>query len=770
MSYPCKRKRKVYILKHNKKDAVPVSKKEVMSVFPVKRGFRASILLALALFLLLPFAFAKMIIVNNFQDMYNFGDSLIVEGYLVAEETGDGLISLELQCPGYSKVNSVHLTINKGHKVTFAQMGIDTFVLPDVEGSCDVEATFLKDSINSDSFTLLNDLLGAFDVPQNEYQLGDILTVTGIVFKLDGDDVDGTAKIFLEKKGSYPIQIDELAVINGKLEFSKQLSGFEYGTYYINIKVSDGMNSQYFEHVDIFDLETRLDIEASASKYQYKPGEEVVVSGELEGLQSTETVNIIITFDTLRYTTKPVENSFEYRFFVPNTMNAGSYELRVKASDSFGNEGTDAFDVTIKQIPAKISNTIDKEVYNPGETFVLEVLVLDQSGKSMTEDVHVKITDPVGAVLYEGDVSTSQKVELTFGQYARDGTYTITSTYNAKNLDDTDRVTVNKVVGIATAVEGRIVSVKNSGNVDYDDRVDLLLVAEEGGEKVYYILAKDVSLMPGDTVSFDLSYDIPKGEYTLLVDESGQVSLLGDEAVAGYVDGLLAAEESDVVTVDEDQRALSQKIDQGFSSVTGATTVSTYDRSLTPWFFLFVAGLFMGLLGFYTYQNKEVLKQRYKDYQMRLRKHRAEQEDPLADIVHGGSLDSEGDVAQEEVDKLIAEVRVKKDVSLPEMKKENIGTQENRRMATLKADHVKPGTTTVVPKAPHVSVQKVQGKTEQAPTGKKKNRFSTWNPPEHLLDNFTAKNPVHEEKENKKENVDTMYADIDEEFLKDEKF
>lgn len=746
-----------------------MSKKEVVIVFQIKRGIRAFILLTLALFFLFPFASAKMVILNNFQDLYNFGDTLSVDGYLVAEETGEGLISLELQCPGYSKVNSVRLAINKGHKVTFSQLGIASFVLPDVEGKCDIEAAFLNDSINSDSFTLLNDLLGAFDIPQGEYQLGDILTVSGIVFKLDGSDIDGTAKIFLEKKGSYPIQVDEANVVNGKVEFSKQLSNLEYGTYYVNIKVSDGMNSQYFEHVDFFDLETRLDIDASASKYQYVPNEEIVVSGDLEGLQSTETVDIVITFDTLRYTTRPVGNSFEYRFFVPGTMAGGTYELRVQGSDSFGNEGSDAFDVTIKQVPTTITNILDKETYNPGETLALDVVISDQTGNTMTEEVHVKITDPVGVVLYEDEVSTSQKVELTFGQYARDGTYTISSLYTAKNLDDTDRVMLNKVRGIITAVEERTISVKNTGNIDYDGRVDFILVTEKDGEKVYYILAKDVSLTPGESVLFDLAYDVPEGQYTFLVDESGQVSSLNDQALPEYVDGLLATEEAASVFVDEDQRAFSEKIDQGFSSVTGATTISTYDRSLTPWFFMFVMGLFLGLLGFYSYQNKEVLKQRYKEYQMRLRKRRAERDDPLTDIAHAGSLDSEGDVSQEDVDKLIEQSRVKGVVQQPEIKKENIGTQENRRMASVKIDHIKPGTTTVVAKS-HVPVQHAQKKIEPEPVGKKKNRFSTWNPPAHLLDNFQPKNPIHEEKENKEEKVETMYADIDEEFLKDEKF
>ncbi len=741
-------------------------------MFALKKGIRASLLLTLALFFILPFAFAKIVILNNFQDLYNFGDSISVTGYLVAEETGEDLVSLELQCPGYSKVNSVRLAINKGYKVTFSQLGIATFVLPDVEGSCDIEATFLTDSINSDSFTILNDLLGAFDVSQDEYQLGDILTATGIVFKLDGTDVDGTAKIFLEKKGSYPIQVDEANVINGKLEFSKQLASLEYGTYYVDIKVSDGMNSQYFEHVDSFDLKTQMDLDAFASKYQYGPGEEVIVSGELEGLQSTETVELVITFDTMRYVTKPVGNSFTYRFFVPTTMEAGNYELRVKASDSFGNEGTDAFDVTIKQVPTAIINTLDKETYNPGETLTLEVVVLDQAKKVMTEDVHVKITDPVGAVLYEGDVSTSQKVELTFGQYAPDGVYTISSLYAAKNLDDTDRVTVNKVRGIATLVDGRIISVKNRGNIDYDDRVDLLLVTEKDGNKVYYVLAKDLALTPGETVPFDLSYDVPEGQYTMLVDESGQISSFDDETLTSYVDEQLKTQEAESVVVDEDQRALGEKLDQGFSSVTGATTISTYDRSLTPWFFVFVITLFFGLLSFYSYQNKEVLKQYYKDYQMRLRKRRAERDDPLADIAHSGSLDSDNDVPQEEVDKLLEQSRIKSVVQQPEMKKENIGTQENRHVATVKVDHVKPGTTTVVAKAkPLVPAQTVQKNGEQpSGSGKKRNRFSTWNPPEHLLDNFQPKNPIHEEKENKEEKVETMYADIDEEFLKDEKF
>ncbi|MEK6868029.1 MAG: hypothetical protein AABX98_04350, partial [Nanoarchaeota archaeon] len=412
-----------------------------------KRGFQSvltafsiSVLLVL---LLMPFASAKIVILNNFKDMYNLGDTVTAEGYVVAASTADAMFSLELQCPRYSKVNSVNLKINKGQKVTFRGLGISNFILPsDIEGVCDVEATFNGESANSDSFTVLNDLLGSFDVGADLYQLGDTLTLSGIVFKLDGSDVSGSATIFLKKEGSYAIQFDTEQVTNGALDYSKQLSNLEYGKYYVDVKVVDGAsNSQYFEAVDTFTLNNLLTVRASTSKYQYEPGEEVVVSGEIDTTADTSTLDVTITFDTLRYTTKPSGKSFEYRFFVPKNMKSGDYELTVSVKDTYGNTGSDDFILTVKQIPTTIANDLSKTTYNPGETLSFEIDLLDQSGKIMTADVQVSITDPNSQKLYSGLVNTGQNIELEFGKYATAGTYTITSSYSAKNLEDTDRVT-----------------------------------------------------------------------------------------------------------------------------------------------------------------------------------------------------------------------------------------------------------------------------------------------------------------------------------------
>ncbi len=731
-----------------------------------KRGVH--VLVALALLLVLPIVSAKIVIINDFRDVYNIGEAISVDGYLLAEETADGTIALELQCPGYSKVNSVHLTINKRNMVRFSQLGIGNFVLPDTEGSCDIEATFNSEATNSNSFMLLNDLLGAFEVQgDGEIQLGEIFTLDGIVFKLDGTDVEsGTAQIFLEKQGEYPIQFGEATIKAGALDFSKQLSNFEYGKYNVDVKVTDGLNSQYFDNVAVFTIKTRFEVTASADKYTYEPGEEVVLKGNIDGITADDDVTVVVAFDSLRYNANPTDNGFEHRFFIPSNMKAGVYGLKVTVTDTHGNEGTDEFDITVKQVPTKIVNKLNADSYNPGETLTLDIQLLDQASQTMNGNVRVKITDPLGNELYNGEVNTRQEVELTFGQYAQHGTYTIVSTYVAKNLDDTDRVTVNQVESISSNADGRTIYVKNTGNIDYDKRVDLVLVSDNNGKKTYYVLAKDIALNPGEEASFDLSYDVPKGEYTVIVDRSGTVSGLEDDDLAGYVNAKTTGSEDMFagVAVDDDQREFGTRLNQGFSAVTGASTISTYDRSFTPWFFFLMIILFGGLLGLYAYQRREIIKRRYKEYKEDQKRKKQQQESPIAGITH--QSEGRGDVPQEEVDRLLARIHDKKQIIQPE-KKVNIGTEENKRIASIKVKHVKPGTTTLVPKIDTTVRQKIVGsKKDKKEHGNSRNRFSTWNPPEHLLDDFKPKNEI--KMEEKKEA--SMYEDIDEDFLRDEKF
>jgi len=776
-----------------------------------KRGFRcilATISISMVLVLLLmPFVSAKIVILNNFKDMYNLGDTVTVDGYIVAASTADALFSLELQCPGYSKVNSVNLKINKGQKVTFSSLGTSNFILPsDIEGVCDVEATFNGESANSDSFTVLNDLLGLFDVGADQYQLGDTLTLSGIVFKLDGSDVSGSVTIFLKKEGSYAIQFDTEQVTNGGLDYSKQLSNLEYGKYYVDIKVVDGAgNSQYFEAVDSFTLNNLLTVRASTSKYHYEPGEEVVVTGEIDTTADTSTLDVTIAFDTLRYTTKPSGTSFEYRFFVPKNMKSGDYELSVSVKDSYGNTGSDDFVLTVKQIPTTIANDLSKTSYNPGETLSFEIDLLDQSGKAMTEDVQVSITDPNNQKLYSGLVNTGQNIELEFGKYATPGTYTITSIYSAKNLEDTDRVTVAEIKGINSELDGETITLRNDGNVAYDDRVDIILVTEEDGKKFYYVLAKDVTLDPGKEQSFDLSYEVPAGKYSIVVDDgTTDISSLDDEELAAYVSDLQDSGDGtyDDVTFGEDNRPLGKKVDQGLSSITGASAISTYDRSITPWFLLLILFIFGGLLGLYGYQHRTVIQQAYENYKKKIKQKAEEEGGFLSTMKHGGSedvdKDTSGDIGEEEVAKLLAAQGVKSAVSVATTQESTVSTPDPKTASasqkpsyvfdteTGKTSFTTPGTKTggnsfsTMGKSPQALSQPkptlkkpiMEAKIDPV-TGKKINRFSTWSAPSTAGLNektFPAKNPVKEPSAADKDKEKVLYEDIDEDFLRDEKF
>ena len=81
----------------------------------MKKRVLIGVLFVLVL-LLVTIASAKIVILNNFKDMYNIGDTVAVEGYLIAEKTADELFSLELQCPSYSKVNSINVKLTKDKK------------------------------------------------------------------------------------------------------------------------------------------------------------------------------------------------------------------------------------------------------------------------------------------------------------------------------------------------------------------------------------------------------------------------------------------------------------------------------------------------------------------------------------------------------------------------------------------------------------------------------------------------------------------------------
>ena len=115
--------------------------------------------------------------------------------------------------------------------------------------------------------------------------------------------------------------------------------------------------------------------------------------------------------------------------------------------------------------------------------------------------------------------------------------------------------------------ENGIVTVKNSGNVQYNDEVTI--VAESEDDK--YLINKKIKLEPGETIVIDLSKEVPQGTYDIILPEETAEAAEQEAAVSN--ESKSAEEVAENVFQDvpiEDNRNVLKKTADGMSGITGA--------------------------------------------------------------------------------------------------------------------------------------------------------------------------------------------------------
>ncbi len=251
------------------------------------------------------------------------------------------------------------------------------------------------------------------------------------------------------------------------------------------------------------------------------PGEQATFKGTLKNARglSPEKAELKIRFNDQDYSIPFTEGEFAYNTQIPEKINSGIYTVRAFASDEFGNSGEATARFKIPSKATSIEIFPKEETYLPGQSIELTPVLLDQVRKIMEDSVAVEIISPSGNKVFSSDVASNTLVSHKLDDYSEPGVYQIKASKEA--IVNTRQVTVSTVEKLEVSMEGNNISIKNTGNVEYNNITTI--IAESEGKK--YAVNKKVILMPGQIVKFDLSEDIKGGSYSINVEPSKEIKI-----------------------------------------------------------------------------------------------------------------------------------------------------------------------------------------------------------------------------------------------------
>ena len=281
-----------------------------------------------------------------------------------------------------------------------------------------------------------------------------------------------------------------------------------------------------------------------------------------------------ITFNNQEEHKTIANGRLSYMLQIPNDLPRGFYAVRIEAMDKAGNRGTHSIEAQVKPIPTRLHHTLEKTSFISGETLTSVIDLLDHASELMqNESISVKILDPKQKPILQSALKSHESLIFLLENTLKPGTYFISSSF--KNLIEQTSFTILEHKQITMQQDGREVIVQNIGNIPLREEITLLLRNNLDS----FAIKKKLSLDPGESLSIDLSKEVPEGLY--------QLTLPIRDAITG-------AEKTITNITLLDNRNIAKKGASSLTSITGTAIAKVKSTVFRP----LVASLIIGVLVF----------------------------------------------------------------------------------------------------------------------------------------------------------------------------
>lgn len=484
----------------------------------MKRGYLLIIMLILAA---LPSVMATTVNVNGpNQVKFNIGDIIEVSGKVYSDEEINGFLQTNLICDSHTKMlRPVVLNLNAGEDKDFpSEISIPEITATEsMIGNCEVEIKILEgedvlQSEVSDSFEITKSLRGSFTIENGLIQLGMPVKINGIIQRMDGTPLDGRAEVFF-RYGDMRYSVKMLDIVDGKFFFEENINGMPTGAYFIDVEAKDGDdNEQSFEAAE-FTLSNELSVAAETNRYEFLPGDEVEINAEVWNILQApvELSSAYVKLGTQELAATIKDNKISHDLVLPEDIKSGKHTLSIVGRDSLGNKGVAYSDILIKPVATEIKQELNTENFKPGDMVNVKISVFDQASDLINDYIKVNIYNSKDNLMANKNVPSGQNVQFELPKYATPGEWQIASSF--WDLEKESLFNVEKVKSLATSITGEVVTIRNEGNAENDEPIELTLNGEEGK----FTVKSREKLEPGETVTINLNEEVPSGIYTMAV-------------------------------------------------------------------------------------------------------------------------------------------------------------------------------------------------------------------------------------------------------------
>jgi len=254
--------------------------------------------------------------------------------------------------------------------------------------------------------------------------------------------------------------------------------------------------------IKIFEVSENLNLEHNLNKDKLLPNEELEITGNVKNVRG-ELINngkVKIFFDDIESSADLNKGKFSYNYRIPGNIKSNAHLLKLNFEDNNGNKVLKESGIGVIPKPSKLKNLVNKLDFLPKEKVIIESLLYDQADDIIENNAKIKVYDANNDLIAEGN----KKVEFTLDQYALPGEWIIKSSTEDFNIES--KFNVGKIKKVETYVENGIVYVKNIGNTEFDDKVKIEAIGENGKE--FYA---NIKIDPKESKAVRLSDEIKQG-------------------------------------------------------------------------------------------------------------------------------------------------------------------------------------------------------------------------------------------------------------------
>src|SRR3989344_1369408 len=203
-----------------------------------------------------------------------------------------------------------------------------------------------------------------------------------------------------------------------------------------------------------------------------------------------------VTFNSKEEKTAVGFGVLKHTISVDRNTEAGNLPIYISVKDQFGNYADKAFDINVLAIPTRIENLFDSKLLMPNDKGRVKITIYDHTGKAINGSViNARVLDSEKNIIAEKKVENQAYFEFQLNPSQAPGEYFLLSAF--ESIKEQSSFTVESVEKIVMSQENGSVTIKNIGNVLYDD--EGTIVAE--GEDNKYLINKKIKLEPGETMA-----------------------------------------------------------------------------------------------------------------------------------------------------------------------------------------------------------------------------------------------------------------------------